>query len=77
MQTKDQIDKLFREELQSLLDRWGAEVEAKDHFQGWAECGRDIRMTVDIPAIWDADGELIREYTEIDLGSHLWPNKNP
>jgi hypothetical protein len=31
-------------------------------------------MTVDIPAIWTKAGDLVREGTEIDLGSHVWPN---
>lgn len=49
MQTKEQIEQEFRSELQSLLDKYGAEIEAKDHYQGYAECGEDVRMTVYIP----------------------------
>jgi hypothetical protein len=76
MQTKQQIEQTFRADLQALLDKYGAELEAKDHFQGYAECGEDVRMTVDIPGVRDRDGKLLREYTEIDLGSHLWPTPN-
>lgn len=76
MQTKQEIEQAFKAELQALLDKYGAELEAKDHYQGWAECGEDVRMTVDIPGIWDKDGEPVREWTEIDLGSHLWPTPN-
>lgn len=73
MQTKEQIEQEFRAELQALLDKYGAELEAKDHWQGYAECGEDVRMTVDIPAIYDADHSRLRERTEIDLGNYLWP----
>ena len=73
MQTKQQIELAFRAELQALLDKYGAELEAKDHYQGYAECGEDVRITVDIPGAWNEDGEVVREWTEIDLGSHLWP----
>ena len=76
MQTKEQIEQEFRSELQALLDKYGAELEAKDHYQGYAECGEDVRMTVDIPSIWDKDGDQVREYTEIDLGRHLFPTHN-
>lgn len=73
MQTKEQVEQAFRAELQALLDKYGAEIEAKDHYRGYAECGEDVRMTADVPAIWNKDGEPVREWTEIDLGSHLWP----
>ena len=76
MRTKQQIEQEFRAELQALLDKYGAELEAKDHYQGYAECGEDVRMMVDIPSTWREDGELVREWTEIDLGSHLWPTPN-
>lgn len=75
MQTKQQIEQAFREELQALLDKYGAELEAKDHYQGWSECGEDVRMTVYIPGVCK-DGDPVREWTEIDLGSHLWPTPN-
>lgn len=55
METKEQVAQAFKTELQALLDRYGADLEAKDHWQGYAECGEDVRMTVDVPAIYDAD----------------------
>jgi|JI10StandDraft_1071094.scaffolds.fasta_scaffold226106_2 hypothetical protein len=73
-QSKEQIEAAFRTELQALLDKYGAELEAKDHYRGFPECGEDVRMTVDIPAIWNRDGDLVREGAEINLGSHVWPN---
>ena len=74
MKTKEQVESEFRAELQSLLDKYGAELEAKDHWQGYAECGEDVRMTVSIDGIYD-DCEVVQEWTEIDLGSVVYPNK--
>ena len=50
----------FLAELTALLRKWGAELEAKDHYLGYPECGEDIRITAWIPA----DGADV----EIDLG---------
>ena len=73
MQTKEQITAAFKAEFQALLDKYGAELEAKDHWQGYAECGEDVRMTVTIQGEWDKDGEPVREYTEIDRGALQLP----
>ena len=73
METKEQVAQAFKAELQALLDKYGAELEAKDHWQGYAECGEDVRMTVYVPAIYDSDLNYVREWTEIDLGAHLFP----
>ena len=37
--------------------------------RGKVTLGEDVRMQVDVPAIYDADHNCLREYTEIDLGS--------
>lgn len=80
MQTKEQVTEEFTRKLKSLLAEyddpndpgaWKASIEARDHWQGYAECGQDIRITVTIPAIWDKDGNSIREWTEIDLGTGI------
>ena len=42
----DTIKKQFIAELQALLDQYQADLEAKDHWQGYSECGEDVRMTV-------------------------------
>lgn len=73
MQTKDEVIRVFKADLQALLDKYGAELEAKDCWQGYPECGEDVRMEVTIPAMYDADHNCIRESTEIDLGDHLFP----
>ena len=72
LQTSEQIEAEFRRELQALLDKYGADLEAKDHNQGWAECYEDVRMTVDIPAIYDCKVGYIRPWVEIDLGSGIF-----
>ena len=71
MKTKEQVTQEFRTELQALLDKYGADMEARDHWQGYAECGSDVRITVDVPGIYDRDNNCVREYTEIDLGSWI------
>ena len=76
MRTKEQVESCFREELQALLDRYNAELEAKDHWTGYSECGQDIRMTVSIPAIYNGNHDCVSEWTEIDLGSWLCPSNN-
>ena len=68
-QTTDQITQAFKSELQALLDKYGAELSARDKWEGYPECGEDVRMHVNVPAIYDADHNCLREYTEIDLGS--------
>lgn len=73
MQTKEQVTQAFKAELQTLLDKYQAELEAKDFWQGYPECGEDVRMQVTIPAVHDADHNCVREYTEIDLGAYVWP----
>ena len=71
MITSEQVEESFRDELLQLLSKWGATVEADDHFDGWPECGQNIKIIVDIPSVYDDDGNCIREYTEINLGKYL------
>ena len=66
---KESVEQEFREELNELLKRWGAEIEAEDHYPGYPECGEDIRMTVKIPSLYDEHGNVVRERCEVDLGS--------
>ena len=68
MRTSKEVEQDFRNELQDLLNKYGAEFEAEDHYPGYPECGEDIRITVWIHAIYDSEGNCIREATEIDLG---------
>ena len=78
MQTKEQVEAEFKAKLAALLDEyrvedptgfWTPRIEASDHYQGYPECGEDIRIIVSLPPKRDSSGELIRDYAEIDLGS--------
>jgi len=66
--TKEEAAARFRADLVHLLEEWNAELVAEDHWQGYPECGQDVRMTVTIPAIYTKDGETAREAVEVDLG---------
>jgi hypothetical protein len=68
MEKKEQIEAEFLQELQELLRKWDATLEAEDHFVGYPECGQDIRMTVYIPQVYDGYGNIEREGVEINLG---------
>lgn len=72
MKTSREVTAQFEAELQALLNKWGANISADDHYQGWAECGEDIRMQVEIPAIYDANNNCVREWTQIDLGQYVF-----
>ena len=72
-QTAEQLAAAFKAELQALIDKYGAELEAKDCWEGYAECGEDVRMSVSFPAVYDADHKCVREPAEIDLGRYWAP----
>jgi len=61
------VAKEFIKELVDLLRRWDAEIEAKDYYPGYTECGEDVRMTAIINGIYNDDGDVIREPCEINL----------
>lgn len=70
--TEDEVKAAFMADLSALLTKHGAELEAKDHWTGYAECGSDVRMTATISSIYAmGTGECIRPFVEIDLGSWL------
>ena len=71
MQKKEDVEAAFRNELNSLLDKYGAVLEARDFWNGYPELGEDVRMEVTIDAIYDADHNCVREFTCIDLGSYF------
>lgn len=50
----------FKAELSALLAKYGAVLSAKDHYEGYPECGEDVRITV----------ELQEPYIDIDLGNY-------
>jgi len=70
--TKEQVEIEFKAKLKALLREYDAEISASDHWSGYAECGEDVRITVTIPSIFNAEtGEYVREWTEIDLGRYI------
>jgi hypothetical protein len=71
--TIKEIEDKFKEELKALLKKYNAVLQAQDHFQGYAECGEDVRMTIDIESIYDNDHNLVFEGGEIDLGGYFYP----
>jgi hypothetical protein len=69
MKTAKEIEASFRADLKALLTKYKAEITTEDHYNGYAECGEDIRMTVNIGSVYAKDNcECIQEYTEFDLG---------
>jgi hypothetical protein len=68
--TKEIVTALFLNDLKALLNKYNAEITCADHYQGYPECGEDVRMTVEIPSKYDS-GELIQEWMEIDLGHRV------
>ena len=52
----------FIEKLQELLKEFDCEITADDHWQGYAECGQDVRMTVEFEDY---------KIEEIDLGKYI------
>jgi len=56
------IHEIFIKELHSLLGKYDAEISAEDQWTGYAECGQDVRMTVEFN---DCSIE------DIDLGSFV------
>jgi len=69
MKTADQVEVEFRADLQALLKKWGAEIEAEDHYPGYPECGEDIRMEVHIPGKYESDGTCLQDFAVINLGT--------
>lgn len=68
MRTKEQTEQEFRADSKELFRKYNAGLEADAYFRGYANYGEDVRMTVDIPGIWDNEGNVLQEYTEINLG---------
>jgi len=54
----------FIDELQLLLEKYGAQMAADDYWEGYAECGQDIRIIIEFD---DLD--------EIDIGKYLDKDK--
>ena len=45
-------------DIQLVLEKHGASITASDHWQGYAECGSDIRLTIEFEDYSVGDIEL-------------------
>ena len=61
------IRKNFLNDLKDLLGKYGAEIVAEDHWTGYAECGQDVRMTVEFEN-WKME--------DLDLGRYVDKEKH-
>ena len=52
----------FVNKLQLLLEEFDCYLSADDHWQGYPECGQDVRMTAEFED-WAVGG--------VDLGAHI------
>ncbi len=51
MKTSQEIEQEFRKEFQALVNKYKAEIEIKDHWTGYSECGQDIKCMVSISGV--------------------------
>lgn len=61
------IEESFKQEFRALLKKYNAEIQVDDFWQGYAECGSDVRAEIYIPAKWDEKGNLISKEECFDL----------
>ncbi len=73
MKTSAEIEAEFKKEFQALVDKYKAEVEIKDHWQGYAECGQEIKCMVYIGETYNEEFETISECCEFELGNYHIP----
>lgn len=69
-----EVARQFKDELNELLRRYHATIELEDLPPKYAYIVPDKTIKVCIPAIYSVGGELLAEWTEIDLGSYLGGN---
>lgn len=61
------IRKNFLNDLKALLGKYDAEIVVEDHWTGYAECGQDVRMTVEFEN-WKME--------DLDLGRYVDKEKH-
>ena len=66
----------FRRELSELLGRYNAEIVASNYYEGYAECGEEIKMVVDVPTVYDTSSDILRSGFKVDLGNIVYPPEN-
>ena len=55
----------FLKELKTLLAKYGVALVAEDHWNGYAECGQDVRMTVEFDN-WEIEDINLGQYFDKD-----------
>jgi len=71
MITKQEMTKMFMSDMKDLLGKYNAAITAKDHWNGYPDYPRDVRMTVEIPCLLSDNGNPISETTEINIGTFV------
>jgi IS1 family transposase len=68
---KNQVSRAeqFKEELAKLCAKFNCEIEAADHWIGYAECGQDVRMTVTFRSDYSVEPHVHTE--DVDLGRYF------
>lgn len=60
-------EKQFYAELKSLLQKYDVEISANDEYQGYPECGEDIRIVAYSPSKFEGF-EMVHDMIDIDFG---------
>lgn len=56
----------FMAEFAALCRKYCCAITAEDHYSGYPECGKDVRMTIEFEDDYTADPPV--PYEQIDLG---------
>jgi len=75
MKTSAEIEAEFRKEFQALIDKYKAEIEIKDYWQGYSENGQDIKCMVSIGSTYNDFGERVTDFCEFNIGTYHYPCK--
>jgi hypothetical protein len=72
MQTAQQVEEEFKKDLRALLDKYrGKNFEAQIEINS-RQYGIGDTIYVMIPSIYDDEGNTLREYCEVNLGTHFY-----
>lgn len=74
MKSKSQIIADFKEDLQSLLQKYNAILYIEDPWKWSTESENELRILVEIPSKYDDNGSTIQNGFNIDLGDYIKPS---
>lgn len=63
--------KQFLTELKKLLAKYDAEITCEDHWSGYAECGEDVRITIEFTDYKIKDIELGKNVSPGTLAEYI------